>query len=224
MIEEEWKVPRVSTVLVWGWRWLFFHHSLTFALLPSTAGGKSHHPPPEWKLPACVKHTSCRSFFLFFLVSPTAVSSHALFPAFIIFPAALCRVWFAVWGWLAAIFLLFCTISSVPSFHLSICGRHLRCLAAVTEAHILIATRWGELAALTQPCTAGLGAHIRSGQMGLRSHRDGVERCCIQMAFACWQSCHWAAVCFSAWFCVHVCVCVLGPQLLFPGVTWHIFH
>lgn len=70
MIEEEWKVPRVSTVLVWGWRWLFFHHSLTFALLPSTAGGKSHHPPPEWNLPACVKHTSCRSFFYFFLFPP----------------------------------------------------------------------------------------------------------------------------------------------------------
>lgn len=219
----EWKVPPLSAVLVWGWWcfWLLHVSSLithTLAPFPSPAGGKPRHHPPEGNWPAYVKHTSlpvAKFFLFFFFLFPPRPYIHMRSFWRSSFLPALCRVWFAVWRWLASIFLLFSTIFSVPSFHLSICGRHLRCLAAVTEAHILIATRWGELAALTPPCTAGLRAHIHSGQMGSArtpgwcgavQHTDGCVLTVLSLG-SCVPFCYILCVCVCVWATVVISRC-----------------
>lgn len=82
------------------------------------------------------------------------------------------------------------TSPSVP--HIYAC-----CFAAVTEAHILIAARWGRPTAHTQTHTHHpLGTHTHRQHMGNPTHAecDCGKWCCIQMAFPRWES--QAAVCF----------------------------
>lgn len=180
----------VSRVFIWGWWWFMLPYM--FFCLPTHS--LSLLFPPL----LVVNHTIillrgndlirpyCKTCCFFTPPPPTPSIEMCSFLRSSS-PPALCRVSFAVWHWLAAIFLLVCSLFCLPSSHLSICARHLCCFAAVIEAHILIATRWGGLAALTQPCTASLRAR---SPWGARSRWDGAERCWIQMAFACWQSCH----------------------------------
>lgn len=155
-------------------------HSLIFTPFPSLAGLKPHNNLPEGKMPG--------SFPVTKVSPPRHHHHHHLFKCalscihHLLLPSAVCRVSFCPPSVpSAAIFLLLSTVPCLPSSHLSIWLRHLCWFAAVAEAHILIATRWGGLAALTQPCAAGLRA---------RTHRLALARCWIQMAFACWQSCH----------------------------------
>ena len=83
----------------------------------------------------------------------------------------------------------FCTVSlcsphktsSVLHPRLSICATHLCCFAAVTEAHILIAARWGKLAAYThtRTCTTCLQAHTHTHTHTHTLSLSSLEQWCI---------------------------------------------
>lgn len=196
-----------------------FDHSLTFSPLLSAAGGKPHcHPERE-------PHT---------LTTPPSLSQSwpfFSFPHRRLFTCALScihlfRLLWAVsglpsggdWQPSSSCFVPFPLCP--PSIPPSVAGIYAALLQSLRRTSWLLPGEANWLLSHTRArsCTAALGAHMRSGE---RAHTGMVWGYCMQMAFACWQPCHWATVCFSAWF---LCVCVLGPQLLFPGVTCHIFH
>lgn len=124
----------------------------------------------------------------------------------------------------------FCTVSlcshhktsSVLHPRLSICATHLCCFTAVTEAHILIAARWGKLAAHSHACTTSLwGTHTDNAHTHM--HRG------ILWSFAAYRWHLLGDNVVIGQLCVFVLVFFVffgasGPLLLFPGVKWHIFQ